>query len=81
MVPPAIVYTVYKQLTRAQALQWQRRHPIGSVLLLLALIGSVSVEKEIAVQTTFDPVNLHHPLLKQKQSLYRKLRFPILRIV
>ena len=28
------------------------------MLLLLALIGSVSVEKEIAVQTTSDHVNL-----------------------
>ena len=53
---------VYKQLTQAQYYQWQRWHPIGSVLLLLALIDSVSVEKEIAVQTTSDLVSLHLPL-------------------
>ena len=32
------------------------------MLLLLALIGSVSVEKEIAVQTTSDRVSLSLPL-------------------
>ena len=26
--PPAIVYTVYKQMTQAQSQQWQRWHPI-----------------------------------------------------
>ena len=57
------MYTVYKQLTQAHCYQWQRWHPIGSLLLLLALIGYVSVEKEIAAQTTSDPVSLLLPLV------------------
>ena len=59
------MHTLYKQLTQAQCEQWQRWPTIGSVLLLLALIGSVSVEKEIAVQTTSDPVSLHLPFWRK----------------
>ena len=48
----------------------------GSVLAVpeAALISSVSVEKDIAVQTTSDPVSLHLPLFsglkKREKSEY-----------
>ena len=57
------------QLTQTQYMQWLwleegRLHPIGPVLLVRALIGSVYAEKGIAVQTTSKAISLHLPLTK-----------------